>query len=220
MRRTRRRLATAATAAVLVTSVATGGPAATGDSAQPGSYCPFPAQGEKPVCFAEVEHQFGGFLEAVDAGEIDAAELSEVEDQLQRGPTEAERTLALSSLAYGYFMLAARAAAAEHPDPALVQRLQGWNELLGTVYADARSEPSFRTAIREAARDLDTRAPAVLVPCEEAGANQPCRSTSALLDTLRGIDDPEGESGVRGALGHLLDRILDDRRQDESPPSD
>ena len=192
--------------------------AATGDPSHEGSYCPFPAAGEKPVCFAEVEHQFGDFLQAVDAGKIDSAELVEVEDRLKTGPTEAERTLALSSLAYGYFMLAERAAAAEHPDPALVARLQRWNELLGAVYADAKGEPGFRTAIRDAARDLHARAPAVPAPCDEVADGEPCRNGGAVLDTLRGIDDPEAESGLRGALGRLLARMLQDPPQAEAPP--
>ncbi len=200
-----------------------------GDPSQPGAYCPFPKQGEKPVCFSEVEQEYSGFFAAVDSGQVDDPEVAELERTLKQAAQTEARTLALSSLAYGYFMLAERAASADRPDPALVARLETWNELLSAVYEDADSEPSFRTAVREAALDLHSRAPAVRSSdggCAKAdpGSNpdggnadggnadgQPCRTTSRLLAALRQIDDPTSDSsGVRGALGRLLGRMLDD----------
>lgn len=189
------------------------GAAAAGDPSQPGAYCPFPKAGEKPVCFGEVEEEYADFFEAVDSGRVDDPRVSEVEQALAAPRGEAERTLALSSLAYGYFMLAERAATQEHPDPLLVARLESWNDLLSRAYSDAAAPPTFRTAVREAALDLHARAPAVRASgeeCAEAGDADSCETTSQLLVALRRIDDVDADSGVRGALGRLLGRILED----------
>jgi hypothetical protein len=143
---------------------------------------------------------------------VQGRSLESVERALEDENAAADRTLALSSLAYGYFMLAERAAASERPDPALVARLERWNDLLGSAYEKAERDPSFRTAVREAALDLHARAPAV--GCEDAGS---CPSTGLLLETLRRIDDPASETGVRGALGKLLGRMLGDEPEREAP---
>lgn len=177
-----------------------------GDPSQAGAYCPFPEKGEKPVCFEKVESEYSDFFAAVDSGEIHSASVDDVELALQGRTAGADRALALSSLAYGYYMLAERAASETRPDPALVSRLERWNELLGSVYEGAGQEPELRSAVREAALDLHARAPAV--DCAEG--DDACSTTGILLRTLRGIDDPAGESsGVRGALGKLLGRMMD-----------
>jgi hypothetical protein len=180
------------------------------DPGRPGAYCPFPEAGQKPVCFDQVEAEYSDFLTAVDSGQVDDPKVAELEQTLQQDGSTEDRSLALSSLAYGYFMLAQRAAAAEHPDPVLVARLQRWNEILGVVYEDDGAEPEFRNAVREAAVDLHARAPAVATECQPGADGQDCQTTGVLLQTLRQIDDPGGETGVRGALSKLLGRMLED----------
>ncbi len=203
-------------AALLVPSVE-----AAENPSQPGAYCPFPEKGEKPVCFTRVEQEYGDFFAAVDSGQVDDPKVAELERTLQRGGSDEDRTLALSSLAYGYFMLAERAASAESPDPVLVARLESWNALLGAVYEDAETEPSLRTAVRDAALDLHERAAVVPTACAPGSDGEPCQTTGRLLQTLRRIDDPNAESGIRGALGKLLGRMLDDDSAGaETPPSE
>ena len=183
------------------------------DPSQPGAYCPFPKAGEKPQCFTEVEQEYSDFFAAVDSGAVDAARVTEVEQTLASATDAEQRTLALSSIAYGYFMLAERAAAEEQPDPALVARLDSWNALLSSVYSDAEAEPSVRGAVREAALDLHARAPAVPsrdADCATGDADCETTSQSQLLAALRQIDDPYAETGVRGALRRLLGRFLDE----------
>jgi hypothetical protein len=185
--------------------------AAVGDPSEPGAYCPFPKKGEKPVCFTEVEQEYSDFFAAVDSGQVDGPRVRELEETLKDTEQAEERALALSSLAYGYFMLAERAAASDRPDPALVARLETWNALLSSVYEEAESQPQFRTAVRDAALDLHARAPTVASSQEECGTGTdgpPCGTTSSLLAALRRIDDPDSETGVRGALGNLLERML------------
>ncbi len=194
-----------------------------GDPSRAGAYCPFPAKGEKPVCFTEVEREYSDFIAAVDSGKVDDPEVAELERALQQGGESETRALALSSLAYGYFMLAERAASEEAPDPALVARLESWNQLLSSVYADAESEPRFRTAVRRAAVDLHERAPAVPSSddeCEGSATGDSCRTTSGLLAALKRIDDPDADTGVRGALGRLLGRMFDDDDEVLAPASD
>ncbi len=196
-----------------------------GDPSQPGAYCPFPKKGEKPVCFTEVEQEYSDFFAAVDSGRVGDAEVSGVERTLQQGTGTGERTLALSSLAYGYFMLAERAASSEDPDPALVARLESWNALLSTVYEDPEADPGLRTAVREAALDLHARAPDVRSgggetdECDLGSDGRPCGTTSRLLVALRRIDDPDKDTGVRGALGKLLGRMLGESAS-EAPAED
>jgi hypothetical protein len=168
-----------------------------------------------------VEAEYSDFLAAVDSGQVDDPKVNELERTLRSGGTVQNRSLALSSLAYGYFMLAERAAAEEHPDPVLVARLQRWNELLGGVYEDEDTDPEFRSAVREAAIDLHARAPAVPAECEPGSDGQDCQTTGVLLATLRRIDDPSGETGVRGALSKLLGRMFeDDEGGSEEPPAE
>jgi hypothetical protein len=185
--------------------------AAADEPARPGAYCPFPKAGETPVCFAAVEREYPDFLAAVGDGQVDDGDVASLEQVLRTSDEAEDRALALSSLAYGYFRLAERAASSARPDPALVARLESWNELLGAVYRSARSDPVLRSAVRDAALDLHARAPAVDAGCE-AGAENPgsetCPTTSALLAALRSIDDPNAPTGVRGALENLVGRML------------
>jgi hypothetical protein len=190
---------------------------AAGDPRQAGAYCPFPEKLEKgrvPECFTPVQREYPDFLAAVDSGRLEDSDVAQLERQLESPGTDGDGVLAVSSLAYGYFRLAERAAASEHPDPTLVARLQRWNELLSAVYEDPETQPGFRTAVRAAAEDLHRRAPAVAAECEPGSGDASCQTTGVLLLTLRRIDDPDGERGVRGALGKLLGRMLG---EDEPP---
>lgn len=193
---------------ILLLLVEAGAALPAGDPSKPGAYCPFPKKGEAPQCFEEVEREYSDFFAAVDSGEVDSQPVADLERTLQTGTSESDRALAVSSLAYGYFLLARRAAEAERPDPALVSRLQSWNQLLGTVYEDADADSSVRVAVREAAVDLDSRAPAISVECDVDSSAEACQTTGLLLETLRAVDDPDRDSGVRGALGRLLGRML------------
>lgn len=196
--------------AVLLIALGTGNAfGAVGDPSKAGAYCPVPKAGEIPQCFVPVKAKYGDFIDAIDAGTIDAAQLAVVERKLQNGGDAGDAYLALSSLAYGYFRLAERAAALEQPDPVLVGRLRRWNALLTSAYRNAQAKPAFRIAVRTAALDLHARAPAVATKCEPGANGEGCQTTGLLLRTLRGLDDPAAQRGVRGALGHLLGRILE-----------
>ena len=183
------------------------------DPRRPGAYCPFPEnlkQGEVPACFTPVRREYPEFLAAVDSGQIDDPGVAQLERQLAAGAFGESDYLAVSSLAYGYFRLAQRAASSESPNPALVARLKSWNRLLSGLYEDAAAPPGLRSAVREAARDLHERAPAVSAKCPPHADSEACQTTGLLLQTLRRLDDPAGTYGVRGALGRLLDRMRDD----------
>jgi hypothetical protein len=187
------------------------------DSRRPGAYCPFPEdlkKGEVPTCFTPAQQQYPEFLEAVESGRIDDPGVARLEQQLEAADSGESDYLALASLAYGYFRLAERAAHSERPNPALVARLNSWNHLLSGLYENTATPPELRTAVRDAARDLHERAPAVDTSCPPGADGDSCQTTGLLLQTLRRIDDPAGTYGVRGALGKLLDRV---RGGDDAP---
>jgi len=182
---------------------------------EPGAYCPFPKQGEKPACFAPVEKEYSAFFASVDAGDIDEEQLAQIERELESAGNDEGAYMAVSSLAYGYYLLAERAAKSDEPDPALVERLNGLNDLLAAVYDAPNARPEFRVAVRAAAEDLRERSPAVPTPCEPGSGGERCETTGTLLRALKAIDDPSTDSGVRGALGRLLERVggVDDPAQ-------
>ena len=191
--------------------------AAAGGAVKPGAYCPFPKKGEKPACFTEVEQEYKDFFDAVDSGaDIDDHE-ARLERELQEGGVDA--SLAVSSLAYGYFRLAQKAAAEAQPDPDLVARLQRWNQLLASVYQDAEAGSQFRDTVRDAAEDLVENAPAVSSECVDGldanGAE--CNTAGTLLSALTALDDPANDTGVRGALSRMLGRFTSD---DEEEPAE
>jgi hypothetical protein len=170
-----------------------------------GAYCPLPAPGEQPACLAPARSQYAHFMDAIDAGSLDAVAAEQVERDLTSGP----RTyLALTSLAYGYYHLAQTAAQKASPTPVLVARLEHWNDLLSTLYAETSTDPGIRRAVREAATDLHERAPVVSSECAgRAGADGSCGSAGTLLDALQAIDAQQSASGVRGALTRLIQRF-------------
>jgi hypothetical protein len=187
------------------------------DPRRPGAYCPFPKdlkKGEVPACFTSAQEQYPEFLDAVDSGRIDDPRVAQLERQLETADSGESDYLALSSLAYGYFRLAERVARSEHPNPALVARLNSWNHLLSGLYENSTAAPELRSAVEDAARDLHARAPAVDTECPPDADGGSCQTTGLLLQTLRRIDDSGDTYGVRGALGKLLDRM---RGDDDAP---
>ena len=204
MIRARRRAAIAAAAAI-AWGLASGGARAAGD-ATPGAYCPFPVEGEVPKCLAPARDEYQQFFGALDTGSAVDADLARVEADVAAGPESERAYLALSSLAYGYYRLSQRAAAAPDGDPAVVARLERWNALLATAFDASADDARYRAAVREAALDLRDRAPPVRIGCvDAAGASVPCDSTEAVM---RGLDAAAGEVGLRGGLEHLLERIV------------
>jgi hypothetical protein len=161
-----------------------------------------PEPGQKAACLEPAQAKYGDFFAAVEDGAPDSAATAKLAADLESGGGY----LALSSLAYGYWRLARRAAAAEHVDPELASRLEEWNQLLTAAYLDADSDTAFRSAVREAAEDLHTRAPADGFQCLDA-AGQPtrCRPAAALLSRIEGLD---GQLGVRGAVRRVLERLF------------
>ena len=167
---------------------------ATGDDpAKPGAYCPLPEPGEVPQCQAPARAEFGDFFEAVESGGVDDRQAQRLEAALAGGSSDEELYLALSSLAYGYFRLAQRAAADPKARPELAARLDGWNRVLVDAYASSDANPEFQQAVRQAALDLADRAP-------------PVSTDGGLLELIAQADGRS--SGMRGPLEGLVERIL------------
>jgi hypothetical protein len=178
-----------------------------GDPSAAGAYCPLPPPGEARRCLDPAKAAYGEFFTALETGLPADSAAARVESDLAAGSVSANAYLALSSLAYGYWRLSERAAAAQ-PDPALALRLERWNALLREAYATSAQDARYRTAIRAAALDLLRRAPPVRLRCVAAdGTTSECDSTEAVL---RGIDSAAGEVGLRGALERLLQRMFGD----------
>ena len=91
---------------------------------------------------------------AVQTNIQDAEDAARVEADLAAGGDAQHAFEALSSLAYGYFVLARRAADSPSVDPLLKAHLERWNELLSRAYHETPPDGSLRVAVREAAEDL------------------------------------------------------------------
>ncbi len=173
----------------------------------PGAYCPFPAEGEKPACLQPATEAYAEFFAELETGAMSEEGAARVEADLAAGAASDRSYMALSSLAYGYFKLAERAAA-KRGDPEVRVRLERWNALLARAYDASPNDPGFREAVREAAVDLHRRGPAVELNCLDAeGKPARCTSTEAVVRTLSQQRDT---SGMRGALGKLLQRLFGD----------
>jgi hypothetical protein len=171
----------------------------------PGSYCPFPEKGQRPQCLTGAEERYSNFYRGLDAGSVDSADAARLEADLV-GRDAAHTFEALSSLAYGYYVLARRAAESPTADPVLVARLERWNEVLAKAYHDTPPDTAFRSAVLEAAQDLHRRAAPVELSCRDAaGREAPCTSTDALL---HGMDEVRDHTGLRGQLGRLMERLF------------
>jgi hypothetical protein len=189
----------------IVLALATGSNAA-GGAAEPGAYCPLPARGEEPSCLSPARESYRGFFAALE-GEATESDLARVERDVEKGAAAPDAYLALSSLAYGYYRLAARAAATPGGDPAIVSRLERWNELLERAYASSAADTRYRAALRSAAVDLERRVDIELSCSDSRGERVECNSTEAVL---RGFNDASERVGVRGALEQLIRRLLPD----------
>lgn len=176
---------------------------------RPGAYCPFPKPGEKPACLVPAKQAYGEFFAALDEnGDVGEAASARLEADVAAGAGSQNAYLALSSLAYGYYRLSQQAAASPNEDPQVVARLERWNALLASAYAASPQDAKFQDSVREAALDLQRRAPPVELSClDESGGPVRCDSTEAVV---RDIDRLRDEVGVRGALSRLLGRFFDD----------
>ena len=174
-----RACAVAATLACLV--FAGSGAAAPGESARRvGAYCPLPEPGQKPACLEPAEARYSEFFDAVDQGALDASTAEALEADLR---SEQAGYLALSSVAYAYFRLARHKAENPALDPQIAAQLERWNAMLSSLYEDARVDPDFRSAVRQAAVDLDTRVPdaGVMAAIEAVDARLSMRDPIARL---------------------------------------
>lgn len=169
-----------------------------------GSYCPLPQGDEPPECLEPATREYDAFFERLERGEIHEEASAEVERDLASGEGRYE---ALSSLAFAYYLLSRRAAESEAEDPLIAERLERWNAVFRDAYR-ASQDQAFRGAVRQAAGDLEDRAPAVRIRCtDEEGRVTECDSTTAMLAALNERWD---RTGVRGAIGRLLRRLLGD----------
>ncbi len=174
---------------------------------QQGAYCPFPKEGEKPACLQPATQEYQAFFAELEAGALSEESAARVEADLAVGAASDRSYMALSSLAYGYFKLAEKAAA-KRGDPETLERLERWNTLLARAYDVSPDDPDFREAVREAAVDLHRRGPAVELNCLDArGKPARCTSTEAVL---RSLSQQRDTSGTRGAIGRLLQRLFGD----------
>jgi hypothetical protein len=196
-----------AIAGAVLLPLALGTPLAFGSEAiKHGAYCPFPEKGETPKCLEPAKDRYAEFFKALAAGRLSDADAAKLERDVASGASSKTPYLAISSLSYGYYQLAQRAAANPDEDPAVVARLERWNELLVRAYDMGAGDPSYRAAVREAALDLEQRGPRVMLGCvDELGRKSECNSTEAVL---RGINQAEEKVGIRGALGRLFRRVL------------
>jgi hypothetical protein len=121
-----------------------------------------------------------------------------------RRADEESAYLALSSLSYGYYRLAQRAAENQDADPEITARLARWNELLARAYRASPDDERYRAAVKQAALDLHERAP-IDLPCAGSQGARSCRSTE---DVLREIEAASDRVGIRGALAGLLRRMF------------
>ena len=172
-----------------------------GGKVEPGAYCPLPEDDEPPKCLQPAEQNYSDFFTGLSEGRVDDAALARVERDL----AGENRYQALSTLVYGYYVLSQRAILGKAGEVELANRLEHWNDLLGDTYENA-GDKAFRVAMREAVGDLEKRAPAIPVRCVDSEGNiTQCQSTAAVAEA---IADNRDRTGIRGAVGRLLQRLL------------
>jgi len=173
---------------------------------EPGAYCPLPKKGETRRCLEPAIAEYSEFFSAIEENDVSETRLARLEGDVAAGAGAENAYLALSSLAYGYYRLSQRVAAADDADPRFLARLEQWNALLAVAYETSADDTEFRRAVREAALDLQRNAPPVRLRCvDERGETVECDSTDAVM---RGIDTAASEVGIRGALERLFERIF------------
>jgi hypothetical protein len=176
-----------------------------GEAVVPGAYCPLPEPGQRPACLEPARARYAEFFAALGAGALDDARAATLEADLVAGAASERAYLALSSLAYGYYWMAERAARDPRTLPEVQSRLERWNEVLAAAYAASPADAAWRSAVREAAADVHRRAPPVALHCLDArGAPARCDSTEAVL---RALSHERDRTGIRGALRSLVRRV-------------
>lgn len=174
---------------------------AQGDPSVEGAYCGLPEPGEVPTCLQPAQARYADLFVALDEGGDLAKASGSVESDLARAGEDAY--LALSSLAYAYWRLASAAAENERVEPEVAARLEEWNDLLSHVYHKSEDDLEFRTAVRDAARDLEART-----------ASQGFRPAEGLLSRL---DRAQDQLGLRGAVRRVLHRVFDEPGTEADP---
>ncbi len=169
-----------------------------------GSYCTLPEPGQKPACLAPARAEHPGFFNAVDGGEVDEVASSRLEDVLRNDPGSPDAYLALSSLAYGYMQLAHSAAAAQQGSPVLTARLERWNALISQSYAEQASPDHFKSALLEAARDIQAKVAGLGATCI-GGDSASGECSTGLVEALEQIDS---HGPIRDPMRGILDRLL------------
>lgn len=201
-RRVRGGLALAACAAFLLA----GRPAAQAADPEPGAYCPLPEPGQPSQCLTGAKQTYSDFFRELSEGAVSDAATARLEADVVAAEEPVRTYDALSSLTYGYYLLAHRAVQDPDLEPAVAARLERWNAVLARAYAARESDTRFRSAVREAAADLERRAPPIEMTCTDVtGAPVRCRSSEALW---RGLDEARDHSGVRGQISRLLRRLF------------
>lgn len=193
-------------AGALLIGLALASPPAHAADPKPGAYCPIPEPGKPSTCLQPAQQRYQEFFGALDEGGVGDEASARLEADLLAGVEGARRYQALSSLAYGYFRLAKRAAETPGADPLIQARLERWNGLLAQAYETSDADPGYRAAVREAAEDVHRRAPPAGVRCLDAqGRTAQCSSTEAVI---RGIDAVRDQAGVRGQLTRIFSRLF------------
>jgi hypothetical protein len=173
-----------------------------------GAYCPLPEPGSTPECLVGAQAEYSEFFAGLEGAALSDEAAARLETDVAQGAGAARPYEALSSLAYGYLMLAQRASASDHLDPATAARLQRWNELLANAFEASGDDPHFQAAVRTAAVDIRAHAPPVGLECLDAEGNtSKCDSTEAVL---RGFGAAREQVGVRGQIGRLFERLFGD----------
>ena len=173
-----------------------------------GEYCPLPEPGETPECLVGAQTEYSEFFAGLKGEALSDEAAARLETDVARGAGAARPYEALSSLAYGYLMLAQRASASDQLDPATAARLQRWNELLADAFEASDDDPRFQAAVRTAAVDIGAHAPPAGLECLDADGNtSKCDSTEAVL---RGFGAAREQIGVRGQIGRLFERLFGD----------
>ena len=111
---------------------------------QPGAYCPLPKKGETPPCLEPAIAEYSEFFSAIEEDDVSETRLARLESDVAVGAGAENAYLALSSLAYGYYRLSQRVAAAEDADPRFLARLEQWNALLAVAYEASAEDTDFR----------------------------------------------------------------------------
>ena len=165
-----------------------------------GSYCTLPEPGEKPACLDPAQTIYPDFFASVEDGQLDTESASRLEADLMADPGSEDAYLALSSLAYGYLRISSAVSTSPDANPVLSARLERWNGLLSSTYAEEAAPEHFRSALREAADDIHSRVAQFDARC--GAESEEC--SSGLVLALQRVDRG---GPLRAPLRGLIDRF-------------